>query len=249
MLTVAVYNIKGGVGKTTTAVNLAFLAATEGRRTLVWDLDPQGAASFYFRVKAQIKGGHKQIFKGGDHLLERVRETDYPGLDLLPADFALRHLDLELEQKNKPTSRIRKVLRALRTEYDLVILDCPPSISLLSEAVFEAADLLLVPTIPTTLSLRTLAQLARFRKEQGLKHLRILPFFSMVDRRKNMHRQILELHSREKTRFLRTTIPYASEVEQMGLHQQPLPVFASRRSPSVEAYHQLWLELKTSLDS
>ena len=96
MRTVAVYNLKGGVGKTATAVNLGFLAAQDGRRTLLWDLDPQGAASFYLRVKPKVKGGGRNLVKGRTAVDEVIRTTAYPGLDLLPADFSYRGLDLDL---------------------------------------------------------------------------------------------------------------------------------------------------------
>ena len=151
----ATYNIKGGVGKTATSVNLAYLAAHEGAPTLVWDLDPQGAASFYFRIKPKIKGGGKRLVSGKRDLEDCIRGTDYEGLDLLPADFSYRNMDLFLEHTKKPERRLHQLLEPLAGEYDYVFLDCPPSISLVSENVFYAADAVLVPTIPTPLSLRT----------------------------------------------------------------------------------------------
>ncbi len=168
MKVLATYNIKGGVGKTATAVNLAYLAAREGAPTLVWDLDPQGAASFYFRIKPRIKGGGKRLVAGKSELEDCIRGTDYEDLDLLPADFSYRNMDLFLEQAKKPTHRLRKLLEPLAGEYDYVFLDCPPSISLVSENVFYAADAVLVPTIPTPLSLRTFRQIKKFLAAQDL---------------------------------------------------------------------------------
>ena len=162
MKIIGVYNIKGGVGKTATAVNLAWLAAEEGYRTLIWDLDPQGAASFYFRIKPKIKGGGKALLQRKRELDAVVKGTDFENLDLLPADFSYRHMDLELEDRRKPTKQLLQLLLPLSQEYDLVFLDCPPSISLVSENIFRAADMLLVPMIPTTLSARTLEQLRDF---------------------------------------------------------------------------------------
>ena len=109
MRVLATYNIKGGVGKTATTVNLAYLASQQGIRTLVWDLDPQGAASYYFRVKAKVKGGGKKLIKGRTDLDARIKATDFPGLDLLPADFSYRHLDLELDSTKRPVKQIGKV--------------------------------------------------------------------------------------------------------------------------------------------
>jgi chromosome partitioning protein len=239
----ATYNIKGGVGKTASAVNLAYLAASEGARTLVWDLDPQGAASFYFRIKAKVKGGGKKLIKGAAKLDSRIKATDFPGLDLLPADFSYRHMDLELNYTKKPVKQFRKILSPLADEYDLIIIDCAPSISLVSESVFRAADLLLVPTIPTPLSLRTLLQLLRSLQALRAKRLGVYPFFCMVDRRKSLHRRTAELSQEIPLPFLKTQIPYSSYVEQMGSHRAPLHTFA-RSSPPARAYEDLWREIK-----
>jgi chromosome partitioning protein len=161
----ATYNIKGGVGKTTTAVNLAYLAARDGQRTLLWDLDPQGAASYLFRIRPRVKGGAKALIRGARSLDDGVKGTDFDNLDLLPADFTYRNMDLELDATKNSTRRLRRLLKPLSDEYDVIFLDCPPSISLVSENVMHAVDTLLVPLIPTTLSLRTLDQLTRFISE------------------------------------------------------------------------------------
>ncbi len=247
MTVLATYNIKGGVGKTAAAVNLAYLAARNGARTLLWDLDPQGAASFYFRVKAKVKGGGKGLVKSRQPTEELIKGTDYPLLDLLPADFSYRHLDIHLDNMNKPTRALRKVLKPLRNEYDYIFLDCPPSISLVSEAIFEASDYLLVPIIPTTLSLRTLEQLVTFGREKNLEPLRILPFFSMVDRRKSLHRHITESLPANIPSLLSNAIPYASDVEKMGIHRAALGSFAAR-SPGALAYEELWQEIQRHID-
>lgn len=243
MIVLATYNIKGGVGKTATAVNLSYLAARQGIRTLVWDLDPQGAASFYFRVKARIKGGSRKLVQGKTDLNARIKATDYPGLDLLPADFSYRHLDLELDGTSKPVKQIGRILSPLADEYELLIIDCAPSISLVSESVFRAADLLLVPTIPTPLSLRTLLQLLRSLETIRAKRLGVYPFFCMVDRRKSLHRQTAALASEIPVPFLRSQIPYSSLVEQMGTYRAPLHTFA-RTSPPARAYDALWREVR-----
>ncbi|WP_305044260.1 ParA family protein [Geoalkalibacter sp.] len=246
MKVLASYNIKGGVGKTAAAVNLAWLAARAGHRTLVWDLDPQGAATYYFRVKAKVKGGGRGLVSGRRDLDDLIKATDFPHLDLLPADFSYRSLDLLLEQEKKPTRRLRKLLKPLALNYDVLLLDCPPSISLVSEAVFFAADALLVPVIPTTLSLRTLEQLFDFRERQQLEDLTILPFFSMVDRRKGLHREIVDQFPQQRPEMLKTPIPYASEVERMGIEKAPLGTFAARSSAAM-AFEGLWSEVARKL--
>ena len=246
MRILATYNIKGGVGKTAAAVNLSYLAAREGLRTLVWDLDPQGAATYYFRIKPKIKGGGEGIVRGKRELDGLIKGTDYEHLDLLPADFSYRHMDLVLDSAKKRTRNLHKRLAPLEEDYDYVFLDCPPSISLVSENVFCAAEALLIPIIPTTLSLRTLEQLNSFVDDKKLKHIALLPFFSMVDRRKRLHRDITETLPRERPDVLNTHIPYASAVEQMGIHRAALASFAAS-TPSARAYEDLWQEVKARL--
>ncbi|OAI09942.1 cobyrinic acid a,c-diamide synthase [Methylomonas lenta] len=242
MKIIALYNIKGGVGKTATAVNLAYLAAQSGYRTLVWDLDPQGASSYYFRVKPKVKGGSKELIAGERELDNLIKATDFENLDLLPADFSFRNLDLVLDARKKPTQRLKKLLQPLSDSYDFIFLDCPPNISLLSEAIFESSDVLLSPIIPTTLSLRTLEQLKKFIKESKLKDLQLIPFFSMADRRKNMHKEIMETLSEKHPDMLQTAIPYASDIERMGLERMPLGGYTNK-SRSTEAYQALWQEI------
>lgn len=244
MNVLAVYSIKGGVGKTSSAVNLAFNAAHSGYRTLVWDLDPQGASSYYFRIKPKIKGGSKDLIAGKRELDGLIKGTDFENLDLLPADFSFRNLDLVLDAKKKPTQQLKKLLKPLAEEYDFIFLDCPPNISLLSEAVFEASDILLSPIIPTTLSLRTLDQLKQFIEENGLKNLALIPFFSMADRRKKMHREIMDNLIESHPEILTAAIPYASDIERMGLERMPLGGYI-KKSQSTKAYNELWQEILT----
>ncbi|MCX7100317.1 MAG: AAA family ATPase [Methylobacter sp.] len=242
MNVLAVYSIKGGVGKTSSAVNLAHTAARNGYRTLVWDLDPQGASSYYFRIKPKIKGGSKDLIAGKRELDDLIKGTDFENLDLLPADFSFRNLDLVLDTKKKPTHQIKKLLKPLAEDYDFIFLDCPPNISLLSEAVFEAADILLSPIIPTTLSLRTLEQLKKFIDENNLTKLALVPFFSMADRRKKMHKDIMTNMAESHAEILATAIPYASDIERMGLERMPLNGYV-KKSQSTIAYDALWQEI------
>lgn len=243
MKTIAIYNIKGGVGKTASAVNLSFLASLDGANTLLWDLDPQGAASYYFRIKAEIKGGGKNLIDGKVDIDDYVKGTDYENLDLLPADFTYRNMDTFLEQTEDPVNRFSKLLKPFAEEYDYIFLDCPPSISAVSESVFAAADILLVPTIPTTLSLRTYQQIMEFFAQQGIDKTKVMPFFVMVDSRKKMHRLIVQHPPSFMSSLLNSYIPYASEVERMGVHRAPLTVFAAR-SKAAKSYTTMWDELR-----
>ena len=246
MKVVATYSIKGGVGKTSSAVNLAALAAAEGRRTLLWDLDPQAAATYLFRIRPKVKGGGKALVRGRNPLIEAVKETDCVGLDLLPADFSYRNLDLALDGSKAPTRRIRQLLDGIADHYDLVILDCPPSASLVSENVIRAVDLVAVPLVPAPLSVRTLDQLIEFVDSVKGRPPTLLAFLSMVDRRKKLHRESAEALAHRPS-VARAVIPYAAAVELMGVTREPLVVSAPRSAPA-RAYAELWAEVATRLD-
>jgi cellulose biosynthesis protein BcsQ len=249
----ATYNIKGGVGKTTTAVNLGYLAAEAGLRTVLWDLDPQGAASFMFRVKPRVKGGGRALISGKRQLDDAIKGTDFDNLDLIPADFTYRNMDLLLDVGDaklgdnvpggKPARKLSKLLAPLAAEYDAVFLDCPPSVSLVSENVLHAADVIVVPLIPTTLSVRTLEQLADFIDEFKGHRPDLLAFFSMVDRRKKLHKEITEKLSAERYDVARTVIPALSVIETMSVERAPVTVFAPN-STAAKAYRGLWAELR-----
>jgi cellulose biosynthesis protein BcsQ len=241
-----VYNIKGGVGKTATAVNLAYLAASQGYRTLIWDLDPQAAATYYFRIKPKVKGSNKRLIKGKLDLDEVVKATDFENLDMLPADFSYRNMDLRLEEAKNPTKQLLKLLRPLSQAYDYVFLDCPPSISLVSENIFRAAEGLMLPLIPTTLSLRTYQQLLDFLEGHRITGLELMPFFSMVDRRKRMHLDVMKNLPDKHGELLKTQIPYASDVEKMGIHRMPVQAFAPK-SVAANSYQSLWEEMQRRL--
>jgi cellulose biosynthesis protein BcsQ len=241
----ATYNIKGGVGKTSAAVNLAYLAAREGSRTLLWDLDPQGGSTYLLRVKPRIKGGGRKLVRGRSDLETLIKGTDHERFDLLPADFSYRHMDLALDSTKRPTRRLRRLLAPLAAEYDYVFLDCPPSISLVSESVFDAADALLVPLVPATLSSRTFEQLVKLLADER-RRPQLLAFFSMVDGRKRLHREVIEGLA-ASTSILSTVIPAATEVERMGEHRAPIGLFAARSRAAV-AYEALWAEIRGRLE-
>ena len=228
-----------GVGKTAAAVNLSYLAARTGMKTLLCDLDPQGSATYYFRVKPKLRSGAKGLIKGGKRVSKSVKRTDYENLDLLPADFSLRNLDIKFNKLKRPQRRLRKILAPFKDDYDLILLDCPVTISVLAENIFAAADFTLVPLIPTTLSLRTHRQLLSFCEKRDFDVNRIYVFFSMVDRHKKMHRELMATAPETLKNVLESPIPYLAQVEKMGLHREPV-VRSSPGSAASKAYQRLW---------
>jgi chromosome partitioning protein len=237
---VATYSIKGGVGKTSTAVNLAYEASKTGVRVLVWDLDPQGSATYLLRVRPKVKGGSKKLVGPRGELEAHIRGSGLSSVHVVPADFSLRHLDLHLEATKDAATRLADLLAPLAAHYDLALLDCPPSISLASESVFRAADALLVPVVPATLASRTLAQLADFLAGQT-DAPRVVPLLSMVDRRKTLHRQLVEELAAKWPDLLQTIIPAAAVIERMGAERAPVGLFAPR-TRAAAAYRAAWTE-------
>lgn len=246
MTTLALYSNKGGVGKTAAAVNLAYLAAQSGLATLICDLDPQASATFYFRVKPKLKAKVRGFSAGRKQIERSIKGTDFERLDLLPADFTHRNLDLAFVQRKRRTQRLRRVLEPLRKEYDLIILDCPPTINIVAENIFNASDNLLVPLIPTVLSVRTYAQLHAFLKESDYQADRVYTFLSFVDGRRRMHRELALWARQNISGMMQSVIPYLSYVEQMGIYRQPVPAFAPA-SPAATAYQLLWKEISQEL--
>ncbi len=246
MTTLAIYSNKGGVGKTAAAVNLSYLAAQTGAKTLLCDLDPQSSATYYFRVKPKLRSGAKGFIKGGKQVYKSVKGTDYDNLDLLPADFSLRNLDVTFARLRRSKKRLKKILNPFRVEYDLIILDCPVTISILADNILSAVDYTLVPLIPTTLSVRTYRQLLAFCQKNKYAVNRIYSFFSMVDRHKKMHKELMATVAGEFNGVLQSFIPYLAQIEKMGIHREPVAVSAPR-SVASNSYQNLWKKVQKNI--
>ncbi len=242
MVTIALYNLKGGVGKTAATINLAFLAAKEGYKTLVWDMDPQGSSSFYLGAKSATKNDAKKLFTGDTGLIDAVQNSAYENLDIIPADLSARHADILLNEMKQSKKKISSLLGSLKKDYDIVILDCPPGISILHESVFAASDWILMPNIPTTLSIRSYETVLGYFKENALDTSKLKCFFSMVDHRKNLHHEVMNEFYKDKF-FLKNYIPYLSDVEKMGVNEAPLETYAPS-SYAAQCYRDLWKEIK-----
>lgn len=244
MISLALYNLKGGVGKTAAAVNLAWLAAADGWKTLVWDLDPQGSSSFYFHVQPGVKNESKKLLTEELSLADAAQESGYENLWVIPADLSARNADVVLDEMKQSKKKLKSLLTAVK-DYDIVFLDCPPGISLLHDNIFNAADRILMPNIPTTLSIRSYDTVLEYFKEHELDAAKIKCFFSMVDHRKNLHHEVVQTFYKDKV-FFRNYIPYLSDVEKMGVYQLPLFEFAGG-SYAADCYRDLWHEIKKNI--
>lgn len=244
MYVLALYSIKGGVGKTAASVNLAYIAGTEGIRTILCDLDPQGSSTYYFRIRPARKFGPRKLIRGGTGMESKIRGTDYENLDLLPANLSHRNLDIALNSKKRSKRRLKEALRTLDDEYDCMILDCPPNINIVSENIFQTADHILIPFVPTTLSQLAYEKLLDFFAKKGLNGDHIRAFFSMTETRKRLHRTTMSQMPLTDQRFFRTSIPYLSDIEKMGVYREPV-VKTKPNSTAAHRYLQLWDEIKT----
>lgn len=233
MATVAIYSMKGGVGKTTLAVNLAWAAATVSkRRTLLWDLDAQAASSFTLSDGRKREVQARQVLECDIPPQDIIEPTRIPGLDLLPADGSLRSLDqifIEMDRRRL----LGRLLDDLDSHYDAIVLDCPPGLSDTSRQVMRAAAIILMPMIPSTLSRRAYDEVRGALVENAEGSPPIFPVFTMVDRRRAAHRDALAANPGCPV------IPMASAVELMADHHAAVAEYAPR-SPAADAFLALW---------
>jgi cellulose biosynthesis protein BcsQ len=240
MKIIAIYCSKGGVGKTASSVNLAYTASQQGFSTLLCDLDPQGASSYYFRIRPKKKFNSTKLLNG--KVSKYIRGTDFDDLDLLPAHFSHRNMDLMLDREQKSARHLREVFASEKENYDLVLLDCPPNLTLLSETIIESADMVITPVIPTTLSILSFEQLIKLFKKTGADKKKAHAFFSMAEKRKAMHLSVISKYRKYRI-FMETIIPYLAEIEKMGITRKPVGA-ASINSTAAAAYGHLWKEIE-----
>jgi chromosome partitioning protein len=220
-------------------VNLAWAAAAlSSRRNLIWDLDPQAASTFVIGGAAKAKDQAQAIFTKDVEPSKLVRRTDTMLLDLIPADASLRSLDLTFHELDKK-KRLAKLLGALDKAYERMILDCPPGLTETSEQVMRAADLIVVPVIPSPLSARAFEQVLQHLARLGGK-VPVMPVHSMVDRRRKLHAEALAANPDWPV------IPMASVVEAMGVHRKAVGDFAPSTT-AAKAFAVLWQAIERRL--
>ena len=216
------------------------MAAKDGYKTLLWDIDPQGAASFYYKAQPKAKGNAKKIKE--QDLDESIMSTDYENLDIIPANSAAFKSSVLQEGTGSSKKYLKSLLKDMEHEYDFIFIDCPPGFSPLADNVFHASDAVLMPVIPTTLSVRSYELVKEYFTEKGLDLDKLMCFYTMVDIRKNMHNDVMRELYKDK-RFFEYYIPNLSDIEKMGIHNAPVEVFAPS-SYAATCYRALWTEIK-----
>jgi cellulose biosynthesis protein BcsQ len=241
--TIALYNVKGGVGKTAAAVNLAYLSSRASFSTLLWDLDSQGASTYCLHKKG-IDLNLKDLIKGEGKIADYIIKTSYKNLFLIPSDFSLRHLDSYLIGQSKSKQKFKDALSSLRDKFDIIFLDCPPGISKLAENIFYSTDYILIPVIPSKLSIRSYRQIMNFIDRKGFRSNGVIPFFSMVDLRRRIHKDSMLDMKQSISNICKNFIPYLSDIEKMSENRKPVSV-AKPASAAALAYQMLWEEIVT----
>ena len=241
---VAIFNQKGGVGKTTTCVSLAAALGAKGKKTLLVDVDPQGNSTSGVGVdKGEIEYSTYDILINKVPARGILVETEFKNLSLLPANMNLAGAELELAEQEERFFSLKKAIAPLVVDYDYVIIDCPPSLGLLSLNALTAADTLIVPLQCEYYALEGLSQLVatvRTVKQHYNEHLELEGvIFTMYDSRLKLNQQVIdEVNKYFPGKAYKTMIPRSVKLAEAPSFGQPIIYYEKYSKPSF-AYKKL----------
>jgi chromosome partitioning protein len=245
---IAITNQKGGVGKTTTAVNLAAAIGAQNKKVLLIDADPQGNSTSGIGVdKRQLNYTIYDVFVGDLNLNDAIIHTEYKNLDILPSSISLAAAELELADMNHRESRLKQAIVPIKPEYDFIFIDCPPSLGLITTNALCAADSILIPIQCEFYALEGLSQLmntVRIIKRKYNDHIEIEGVLvTMFDGRLNLTHQVLdEVKKFFGRKVFRTVIPRSVRISEAPSFGVPLLYFDKNSKGSI-AYNDLAAEI------